>query len=283
MFGSDKDFIKLQMPKIRRKYKVNIIGEMRMGGFSNKTNVQTEWVLTIQQIYNDNSVLFELMNYDSDVLESKNQGFKELSIVANQFKKATREVVGVIDKNGKLLRLINIDYIKERWEVIKNEIITFCGQTTDIEDFFKIENRKFATDDVLTEFVKQLEFFQIYFNGLYGKKIPTSEWRKSQNIFKTNDLEYKVEYIKSENSVVNQSRIQFNSIDYDISKKWIEKSYGNFKHMANIEQCEPKFNIQGDYIFDKRTGLINEATFLWDENVSSTLHVKTEYQVKSVI
>jgi len=282
MFNTSNDFIRLQLPKIKRRYKVNVKGEMRMGGFSNKTNVQTEWILAIQQIYNDNSVLFELINYDSDVIESQNNGFKELSIVANQFKKATREVVGVINKNGKLLEIINIDYIKERWEIVKNEIITFCGQTTDIENFFKIENEKFATAEVLTEFVNQLEFFKVYFNELYGRKIPDSEWRKSQNLFKTNFLEYEVKYNKFEDISNNQLKLKFSSTDFDINKKWIEKSYGGFQHIVNIEYCEPKFKIEGDYIFDQRTGLINEATFSWDEYVSGTLHVKTEYQIQSV-
>lgn len=282
MFGKNNNIIKLQVPKVRRKYKVNLKGDITFGSFTNTTEAETEWILSVREIYNDNSAMIELISFDTEVLNSKNEGFRELSIIANQFKKLSQEVVCIINKEGKIVKLINLDYIRERWNRLKNEMITVGGEMTDIEIFFKINNENFSSDQVLTELVNQLEFFKLYFNGLYGTKIPNGEWRKSENAFKTNTLEYEVNYNITEDQSLNQLRVQFKSCDYFINKKWIEKTYGGFPQFVNLDFCDPKYNIEGNYLFDKRTGLLNEATFIWEEFASHLLKAKTEYQITKI-
>ena len=277
-----EDDIRIVYPNIKRRYKVIILGDMTMGAFSNRTKVETEWILSIQQIYNDSSVMLELITFDSDVVESSNEAFKELSVAANQFKKVTQEVVCVVKKDGNLLHLINTEQIKEKWNRVKNEIMTFNGMTTDLEDFLKVNNERFSSDDVLKELTNQLEFFKVYFNGLYGTHIPMYGWRQSENAFKTNTLDYEVEYTKSEDKQLNKLRVEFKSIDYKIGKRWIETAYKGFPLLVDTNTCKPEFNIEGNYLFDKKTGLIDDAIFIWEENVSDTLKLKTEYQISTI-
>ena len=46
---------------------------------------------------------------------------------------------------------------------------------------------------------------------------------------------------------------------------------------VDLRNMKPEFTIQGDYLIEKTTGLIKGAKFVWDENISKELHLRTEY------
>ena len=46
---------------------------------------------------------------------------------------------------------------------------------------------------------------------------------------------------------------------------------------VDLRNMKPEFAIQGDYLIEKATGLIKGAKFVWDENISKELCLRTEY------
>lgn len=48
-------------------------------------------------------------------------------------------------------------------------------------------------------------------------------------------------------------------------------------HSLTCRNMKPEFAIQGDYVIEKATGLIKGAKFVWDENTSKELRLRTEY------
>lgn len=131
----DRHEICISRPGLQRHYKVLVNGEIVMGGVSNKTSVETEWILTVLAVDSEQNAKIELITLDTHVLEATNEAFRELSIIANQLKKVTQTLVCTIDKRGKVLRVINSAQIADRWNQLKSEIVSMCGRTGDMTDF----------------------------------------------------------------------------------------------------------------------------------------------------
>ncbi|AFJ09498.1 hypothetical protein [Prevotella intermedia] len=270
----DRHEICISRPGLQRHYKVLVNGEIVMGGVSNKTSVETEWILTVLAVDSEQNAKIELITLDTHVLEATNEAFRELSIIANQLKKVTQTLVCTIDKRGKVLRVINSAQIADRWNQLKSEIVSMCGRTGDMTDFFNINEKLFNDQEILKLYVGQLEFFKLYFNDLYGRKLSSYEPRKTENAFKTSFLSYDMFLDHDEDSRL--SRIRFKGVNFSTYKKWLSEAYGQFP-FVDVQKITPQFTIEGEYLMEKENGLLKKAKLLWEEDVSKELRSHTEY------
>ena len=266
--------IYISKPQIQRRYHIAINGDMLMGGVENNTKVETECLLNVLEIGSNKCATIELITLDTDVIETGNQAFRELSVIANQLKKVTQDIVCVIDKEGKVLRVVNTEQIKRKWGQLKSEMVSICGRSGELTDFFNINEKLFCDQDTLKQYVGEMEFFKIHFNGLYGHQIRNKEHRETDNTFKTNKISYNLYFDNDEDDELIS--IRFEGRDFEINHDWLQKSYGQMP-FVDLRNMKPEFTIQGDYLIEKTTGLIKGAKFVWDENISKELHLRTEY------
>lgn len=266
--------IYISKPQLQRRYHIAINGGMLMGGVENNTKVETECLLNVLEIGSNKCATIELITLDTDVIETGNQAFRELSVIANQLKKVTQDIVCVIDKEGKVLRVVNTEQIKRKWGQLKSEMVSICGRSGELTDFFNINEKLFCDQDTLKQYVGEMEFFKIHFNGLYGHQIRNKEHRETDNTFKTNKISYNLYFDNDEDDEL--IRIRFEGRDFEINHDWLQKSYGQMP-FVDLRNMKPEFTIQGDYLIEKTTGLIKGAKFVWDENISKELHLRTEY------
>jgi hypothetical protein len=266
--------IYISKPQLQRRYHIAINGGMLMGGVENNTKVETECLLNVLEIDSNKCATIELITLDTDVIETGNQAFRELSVIANQLKKVTQDIVCVIDKEGKVLRVVNTEQIKRKWGQLKSEMVSICGRSGELTDFFNINEKLFCDQDTLKQYVGEMEFFKIHFNGLYGHQIRNKEHRETDNTFKTNKISYNLYFDNDEDDEL--IRIRFEGRDFEINHDWLQKSYGQMP-FVDLRNMKPEFTIQGDYLIEKTTGLIKGAKFVWDENISKELHLRTEY------
>lgn len=266
--------IYISKPQIQRRYHIAINGDMLMGGVENNTKVETECLLNVLEIGSNKCATIELITLDTDVIETGNQAFRELSVIANQLKKVTQDIVCVIDKEGKVLRVVNTEQIKRKWRQLKSEMVSICGRSGELTDFFNINEKLFCDQNTLKQYVGEMEFFKIHFNGLYGHQIRNKEHRETDNTFKTNKISYNLYFDNDEDDEL--IRIRFEGRDFEINHDWLQKSYGQMP-FVDLRNMKPEFTIQGDYLIEKTTGLIKGAKFVWDENISKELHLRTEY------
>lgn len=268
--------IYISKPQIQRRYHIAINGDMLMGGVANRTKVETECLLNVLGIDSNKCAKIELITLDTNVIETGNQAFRELSVIANQLKKVTQDIVCVIDKEGKVLQIINIEQIKGKWEQLKGEMVSICGCSGELTDFFNVNEKLFSEEETLRHYVGEMEFFKIYFNGLYGHRIRDKEHRETDNAFKTNKVPYNLYFDIDEDE--NLIRVRFEGDDFHINHDWLHKAYGQMP-FVDLRNMKPEFAIQGDYVIEKATGLIKRAKFVWDENVSKELRLCTEYVI----
>ena len=268
--------IYISKPQIQRRYRIAINGDILMGGGENNTKVETECLLNVLGIDSNKCATIELITLDTDVVETGNQAFRELSVIANQLKKVTQDIVCVIDKEGKVLQVINTEQIRGKWEHLKGEMVSICGRSGELTDFFNVNEKLFSEEETLRHYVGEMEFFKIYFNGLYGHRIRDEEHRKTDNAFKTNKVPYNLYFDIDEDE--NLIRVRFEGDDFHINHDWLQKAYGHMP-FVDLQNMKPEFAIQGDYVIEKATGLIKHAKFVWDENVSKELRLRTEYVI----
>ena len=268
--------IYISKPQIQRRYHIAINGDMLMGGVANRTKVETECLLNVLEIDDNKRATIELITLDTDVIDTGNQAFRELSVIANQLKKVTQDIVCVIDKEGKVLQVINTEQIRGKWEHLKGEMVSICGRTGELTDFFNVNEKLFSEEETLRRYVGEMEFFKIYFNGLYGHRIRDKEHRETDNAFKTNKVPYNLYFDIDEDE--NLIRVRFEGDDFHINHDWLQKAYGQMP-FVDLRNMKPEFAIQGDYVIEKATGLIKHAKFVWDENVSKELRLRTEYVI----
>jgi hypothetical protein len=268
--------IYISKPQIQRRYHIAINGDMLMGGVANRTKVETECLLNVLEIDDNKRATIELITLDTDVIDTGNQAFRELSVIANQLKKVTQDIICVIDKEGKILQVVNTEQIKRKWEQLKGEMVSICGRTGELTDFFNVNEKLFSEEETLRHYVGEMEFFKIYFNGLYGHRIRDEEHRKTDNAFKTNKVPYNLYFDIDEDE--NLIRVRFEGDDFHINHDWLQKAYGQMP-FVDLQNMKPEFAIQGDYVIEKATGLIKHAKFVWDENVSKELRLRTEYVI----
>ena len=247
---------------------------MLMGGVVNNTKVETECLLNVLEIDDNKRATIELITLDTDVIDTGNQAFRELSVIANQLKKVTQDIICVIDKEGKILQVVNTEQIKRKWEQLKGEMVSICGRTGELTDFFNVNEKLFSEEETLRHYVGEMEFFKIYFNGLYGHRIRDKEHRETDNAFKTNKVPYNLYFDIDEDE--NLIRVRFEGDDFHINHDWLQKAYGQMP-FVDLRNMKPEFAIQGDYVIEKATGLIKGAKFVWDENTSKELRLRTEY------
>lgn len=150
--------IYISKPQIQRRYHIAINGDMLMGGVENNTKVETECLLNVLEIGSNKCATIELITLDTDVIETGNQAFRELSVIANQLKKVTQDIVCVIDKEGKVLRVVNTEQIKRKWGQLKSEMVSICGRSGELTDFFNINEKLFCDQDTLKQYVGEWSF-----------------------------------------------------------------------------------------------------------------------------
>ena len=266
--------IYISKPQIQRRYHIAINGDMLMGGVANRTKVETECLLNVLEIDDNKRATIELITLDTDVIDTGNQAFRELSVIANQLKKVTQDIICGSDKEGKILQVVNTEQIKRKWEQLKGEMVSICGRTGELTDFFNVNEKLFSEEETLRHYVGEMEFFKIYFNGLYGHRIRDKEHRETDNAFKTNKVPYNLYFDIDEDE--NLIRVRFEGDDFHINHDWLQKAYGQMP-FVDLRNMKPEFAIQGDYVIEKATGLIKGAKFVWDENISKELRLRTEY------
>jgi len=268
-----------------RKYKFTLEGEMGLNVMHSKTITESLWILQVQDIMNDGYII-ELITYDVALKECDSEGFSQLFQVTRQFQKLYDEIKVKTDREGKLIKVLNPERLLERWKQIKNETVQYFNAGTNLDDFFAITDEDFSKPDILYKIINEVEFFFIYLQtGGYGQKFNPFTYReiRRDNAFRTGVIEWDMEFmakyeVKPESPL---GKIKVNS-KFEPNKKWLEKAYGEMPFIK-VEDLKPDFTLNGEYIFDNRSGWIKKAVLNINEIVHpSQLFHKMKYSIEEI-
>lgn len=265
------------------KYRVTLTGEMQVNNMNVINTVVNNFILNVKDISHDDIVKMELITYDKEMTATTHPAFKEMFAVTRQFEKLYDEIRVGVKMNGEVLSLYNMDTIQEKWKWLKNESIPYFNDNTDIEDFFKINESNISDEKFWLDILNEHEFFFLFFSlAGYGHKFSHVQDIYKSNAFKNGKIKWEIIARTSE----EQSDAIFKRVNikgwFDFSKRWIQKTYGEMPFLQE-RKLTPKFQIEGYYIFDLRTGWINRAEIYQEETVDKDiLFHKMKYVIEKI-
>lgn len=270
-----------------QKYTLTIHSDIQMGSSHNKSVTECRWMLTVKDI-TDNGYELELLTLDNVMLETNNPALKDIAALNNVFKQMYNELYFTVNRRGELLNVKNIALLQKRWQQVRTQLFEIQGKSTSIEEVLRLNDELFADEKQLFDVIKATEFFELYFNGIYGKKLPYTDYPTKKSRFQLTDIKWMYNY---SHKVSLQDSVDTFVVNIDatpgqpFTKEWIQKAYGSFPFLQSIgiENLRPTAKAAGIYFFDVKTGLLREAEFKTEEIAHpGLLYTKLSYIIKAV-
>ncbi len=172
---------------IAQKYTMTIRSEIQMGSILSKTVTECRWALNVLDI-TDGGYELELLTLDNVMLETNNPSLKDIATMNNVFGQMYNELRFTVNRKGELLQVKNIEQLRKRWKHVRTELYEVQGRFTSIEEVLKLNDEVFANEKQLFDVIKATEFFELYFNGIYGKVLPSTEYITKKSRFQLADV-----------------------------------------------------------------------------------------------
>lgn len=260
-----------------QKYKITLVGELQINSMNTTSKVENNLIFHLKNIFDDGEILLNLISYDKEMISCNNQGFKEMFLVTRQLEKLYDEFEAVINQSGEIIEIKNLDFLQQKWKKIKNELVTYFNEGTDIESFFKLNDETMNNQSFWKQMLNEQEFFFLFFDlANYGHSFQRRKQIKRDNAFRSNQINWQMDYeAKTNSDGITMSVNGFFKPD----NKWLDQAYGKMPFLTGIP-FTPNFKIEGEYKFDPVTGFIKEAYVNLEETVnSSLLYHKLKFQI----
>lgn len=278
--------LKILKEGMAQKYTMTIRSEIQMGSILSKTVTECRWALNVLDI-TDGGYELELLTLDNVMLETNNPSLKDIATMNNVFGQMYNELRFTVNRKGELLQVKNIEQLRKRWKHVRTELYEIRGRFTSIEEVLKLNDEVFANEKQLFDVIKATEFFELYFNGIYGKVLPSTEYITKKSRFQLADVKWMYVYTQK---IPLQDAEDIFIVDIDatpaqqFSKDWIEKAYGSYPFLqpVGVDNLKPILKASGVYFFDVATGLLKEAEFKTEETAHpGLLYTKLTYLIKA--
>lgn len=260
-----------------QKYKIKLVGTMQLNSMNTTTTVENNFIFHLKEIHQNGDVLLNLISYNKEMVACNNQGFKEMFLVTRQLEKLYDEFEAVINRDGEIQEIRNVDFLKDKWKKIKNELVNYFDEGTDIESFFRINDQTMDDQSFWRQMMNEQEFFFLFFNlANYGGSFNSNSRIKRDNAFRTNEIDWKIDYRGMAEG--NEITVSLDGA-FSPERRWLDKAYGKMPFLTGMEFA-PNFKIDGEYKFDSKSGFIKEANITLEETVIPTfLSHKLEFNI----
>lgn len=268
------------------RYILTIKTDALAGSIPIKTVTEIRWDLRVLNVTEEGTEI-ELITLDNELLETNNPALKELARMNQLFARMYSELHVLIDRSGKVREILNEELIRRKWASVKREMEEMENQVAAVKGIILMNDELFTSPDKMKEAVQGNEFFGIYFNHVYGMRLPgESRTEGKWNLFQQARVEWRYD-VKP--GVPLPAAPQVSSVEVDITgrlltrldKEWINLAYGAFQNI-DLSGLKPRLTELGKYRLDPHTGRLKEA-YLLKEEVADPRFVfsKIEYFMKS--
>ena len=230
---------------------------------------QMRWDFRVLNITNEEAEI-RLVLLDHILLESNNPLIKEVAELTRAFTRLYNELHLKIDAKGKITEVVNMDFILSKWRQTKNEMEVIAENNPDIKNAIILNDNLFQDQNKLKEGIQNSEFFLMYFNKIYGRKVPTSYSQIGLNFFNSAQVDWKFKLANISNPLLsgdesiieligNPSTLLFDNLGFK------NRAYIQFANQIDIKKLNPSLEEKGIYRTDKKTGRIIEASLVREE------------------
>lgn len=264
---------------VRGKYTLTIKGHIQMGSMSTTSTSQSKWVLNIMGVEPSGYDL-ELLTLDNVLLEYSNPSLKDIDALNNMFKQIYNDLRLKVGRDGKLIKVENLEQVKARWQQVRTQLVEIQGQFVSIAQVLQLNDNLFANDNLLFDTINATEFFE-WFMFPYGKALPNRIEKVKKSRFQTAEVPWQF-YFEKKKITDNVDCIAIRgTVVQKMDQNWVKKAYGHFPYI-DTSMVKPSFHTEAEYYIDATTGLITEAIIKTEEMVhQGLLFSKMDFHIKS--
>ncbi|MDR2951305.1 MAG: hypothetical protein LBV71_19120 [Prevotella sp.] len=254
----DKKRIEFKKPFVE-KYRLTITSDIQTGNMPIQSKAVIRWEVKVKSV-DENHINIEIIMLDNELIEYNNPLVKSMADMNKVLSGMWSELDLVLDKRYKLVKVNNLELLKEKWEWIKSEMKNLLSEEPElISRIIDLNDRNFENQDVVVNLIQNSEFFLIYFHHVFGSSYNSvSDRVKNKNIFNTAliDWSYRVDRVNTSDDIY-----LFNVEGYvetSLNRNWVKESYKAFTHL-DLDRIQPVMTEEGEYRIDEETGKIVTA------------------------
>ncbi len=254
-------YIQLKKP-FSAKYTLVIETDMIAANVNMQSKAKMRWEFKVIRS-TPNYVEVELTLLDNTLLESNNEMLKDLAAMSQAFSKMYSELHLILDHGGKILEILNMDLILDKWGHTKKEMEAAVAHSPEAKDVILLNDGIFKDKKKVKAAIEANEFFSIYFMYVYGQKFPYSlKDQVHNNFLNTASLQWKCTAKASERLPTKEPEVivDVTAEPYGVlSSSWNQKAYGSFKEVMDISKIKTDLSKKATYKIDTETGKITAA------------------------
>ncbi|AZA53657.1 hypothetical protein [Chryseobacterium sp. G0201] len=266
--------------KFSEQYTLIIDSDIKAVNVHMTSRSQLRWDFSVLKVEED-FVEVKIIMLDHILLEANNPLIKEIAALTNAFSRLYNELHLRINNDGKAIQVLNMDIIRSKWSQTKAEMEKIAENNPDIKNAIVLNDNIFQNQEKLIEGIQNNEFFLMYFNKIYGRKVPSGFKDNALNFFNSANVHWSFNLKNSTNPLLSSDEMIVElsgepSILLNIG--FYNRAYVQFANQIDTSKLQTSLNEDGIYRFDEITGRMIEASLTREEIADpENLYTKLKY------
>jgi hypothetical protein len=272
--------IKINRP-FSEQYTLDIYSDLMAVDAKMDSHTQIRWDFNVIKV-EENFVEIRLILLDQILLKANNPLIKEIARLTSTFSRMYNELHLIIDHKGNILEVINMSSILAKWNQTKIELSKIAESTPEIKDIIILNDSIFLDKENLKGYIQRSEFFMLYFNSIFGNKLPYDNANTIMpNFLNTANVNWQKKIIAAEIRKTI-AEVELKTTPFFAQKDFNERAYSQFKNKMDISKIIPSLKETGNYKIDIDSGKVIEAVLKREEVADKEiLYTKLEYRFVS--
>jgi hypothetical protein len=272
-----KDIVRIQEDNVRKRYQLICTSSFVMGNINFSSKFLLQWDLFLHEINND-GYKFSLLTLEHSLLDSDSPALQDMFQATKSMMQMFSEVQVSTDFKGQILEIHNQSDIAERRKRLGKQFISLDGGVSmKAEQIYNIPEEDIMDKNLLAKRIQAMEFFTVFFTGIYGYNESGKTLIKRKNIMQ--NFSYDLQLTKTREENYNEITIMVKGQNISKDNRELKKV---FAEMPFVISNEIEFNCEyiGKINFIESSGWIKNSDITIKEFISPTLSSTIRYELK---
>ncbi|OMQ07909.1 hypothetical protein [[Flexibacter] sp. ATCC 35103] len=279
-----QEAIRFRIP-FTENYTLTSETNIKSGYFNMQTTTTTRWALRVIAIAENGDAEIELLTLEQLMVDTNNENLHDIIKLNQVFSRMYSELHLIINIQGAVVKIINLEHIKNKWEETKAQLLKIQQQDPVLVQVMTINDEVFASAAKIKIAIENNEFFKHYFAKIYGNKLFFTRATISQkNVLQTADTEWFFKFNrhpKFDIPYLENIIIKYNGEAVTHQTDWKRKAYGHLPDI-DIRKLDPIATEEGSYRLNFKTGKLQLAiTKLTEITLPGIIEASIKYRIES--
>ncbi len=245
------------------RYTLFIDSNMMAANVTMNSKTRMRWEFTVHRVAKD-YLEISLLQLENTLIENDNPMIQDISSMSQAFGKMYSELHLIIDHEGKVLEVLNMDLILDKWAITKNEMEKAIEHSPEAKDILILNDEIFKDKEKVKSAIGANDFLNLYFPYAYGKSLPyTNGDIVTNNFLNSNTLQWKTKVTVKEIENAKGAVYKVDAIAKPqgiLTRSWHQKAYKNFEKVLDIKKLEADIFKESNYTIAITTGRLLEVS-----------------------